>query len=61
MSGNTAALTLTPMLCSRMLKQQRNDSPLFKKIYGPIERVLDKIDDGFTLAAFSLWSLRGTE
>ena len=46
--STTAALSLTPMLCSRMLKQERKDSPLFKKFYGPIEHVLDKIDDGFT-------------
>ena len=46
--STTAALSLTPMLCSRMLKQERKDSPLFKKIYGPIENILDKIDDGFT-------------
>ncbi|MBO4871279.1 MAG: efflux RND transporter permease subunit [Muribaculaceae bacterium] len=46
--STTAALSLTPMLCSRMLKQERNDSNLFKKIYKPIENILDKIDDGFT-------------
>lgn len=46
--STTAALSLTPMLCSRMLKGERQDSPMFKKIYGPIERVLDKLDDGFT-------------
>ena len=46
--STTAALSLTPMLCSRMLKQQRQDSPLFHKIYGPVEHVLDKLDDGFT-------------
>ena len=41
------ALSLTPMLCSRMLHQDRGDSPLFKKIYGPIEHALDKLDDGY--------------
>ncbi len=46
--STTAALSLTPMLCSRMLKQDRHDSPLFKKIYGPIELFLDKLDDWFT-------------
>ena len=46
--STTAALSLTPMLCSRMLKQHRQDSPLFHKIYGPVEHVLDKLDDGFT-------------
>ena len=46
--STTAALSLTPMLCSRMLKKHRQDSPLFHKIYGPVEHVLDKLDDGFT-------------
>lgn len=46
--STTAALSLTPMLCSRMLKLHRQDSPLFHKIYGPIENFLDKLDDGFT-------------
>ena len=46
--STTAALSLTPMLCSRMLKQHRQDSPLFHKIYGPIEHFLDKLDDWFT-------------
>ncbi len=45
--STTAALSLTPMLCSRMLKQHRQDSPLFHKIYGPIEHFLDKLDDWF--------------
>ncbi len=45
--STTAALSLTPMLCSRMLKQHRQDSPLFHKIYGPIENFLDKLDDWF--------------
>ena len=45
--STTAALSLTPMLCSRMLKQHREDSPLFHKIYGPIERFLDSLDNGF--------------
>ena len=45
--STTAALSLTPMLCSRMLKQHRQYSPLFHKIYGPIEHFLDKLDDWF--------------
>lgn len=44
--STTAALSLTPMLCSRMLRLQTkaNQSAFFLKIYGPIERVLDKLD-----------------
>ncbi len=45
--STTAALSLTPMLCSRMLRLQTkaDQSAFFLKIYTPIERVLDKIDD----------------
>ena len=45
--STTAALSLTPMLCSRMLRLQRTQSKLFTKFYGPIEKVLDKLDDGY--------------
>lgn len=43
--STTAALSLTPMLCSRMLRLNSKKSDSFKRFYGPIERVLDKIDD----------------
>ena len=43
--STTAALSLTPMLCSRMLRLQRTQGPLFKKFYGPIEKVLDGLDN----------------
>ncbi|MBR1727575.1 MAG: efflux RND transporter permease subunit, partial [Muribaculaceae bacterium] len=43
--STTAALSLTPMLCSRMLRLNSKKSDAFKRFYGPIERVLDKIDD----------------
>jgi HAE1 family hydrophobic/amphiphilic exporter-1 len=39
------ALMLTPMLCSRMLRLNVTDTTIFKKVYGPILKVLDKIDD----------------
>jgi HAE1 family hydrophobic/amphiphilic exporter-1 len=45
--STTAALSLTPMLCSRMLRLQRTQNKFFTKFYGPIEKVLDKLDDGF--------------
>lgn len=45
--STTAALSLTPMLCSRMLRLQRTQSKFFTKFYGPIEKVLDKLDDGY--------------
>ena len=43
----TTALTLTPMLCSRMLRLDGKDGSTFKKLYAPIERILDKIDNGY--------------
>ena len=46
--STASALSLTPMLCSRMLRLRSGKSTLFKKIYGPIERVLDAIDNGFS-------------
>ncbi len=45
--STTAALSLTPMLCSQMLRLQRTQSKFFTKFYTPIEKVLDKLDDGY--------------
>ena len=45
--STTAALSLTPMLCSRMLRLKRTENKYFTKFYGPIEKFLDKLDDGF--------------
>ncbi|MBR2083884.1 MAG: efflux RND transporter permease subunit [Muribaculaceae bacterium] len=39
------ALMLTPMLCSRMLRLNVGDTKIFQKVYGPILKVLNKIDD----------------
>ncbi len=39
------ALMLTPMLCSRLLRLNVTDTKIFQKVYGPILKVLDKIDD----------------
>lgn len=39
------ALMLTPMLCSRLLRLNVTDTTIFKKIYTPILKVLDKIDN----------------
>lgn len=46
--STASALSLTPMLCSRMLRMHSKDSKTFKKLYGPIERFLDAIDNGFS-------------
>lgn len=45
--STASALSLTPMLCSRMLRLRNNDNTLFKKLYAPIERMLDAIDNGY--------------
>lgn len=45
--STAAALSLTPMLCSLLLRLQPVKGKIFTKFYGPIERFLDKLDDGF--------------
>ena len=45
--STAAALSLTPMLCSQLLRLQPVKGKLFTKFYGPIERFLDKLDGGF--------------
>ncbi len=42
--STVSALSFTPMLCSQMLRLQKKQSQAFKKIYGPVQRWLDKID-----------------
>lgn len=42
-----SALSFTPMMCSRFLKLQKKQSSTFKKIYGPIQSRLDKLDDWY--------------
>ena len=41
------ALTLIPMLCSRMLKLQKKQSKFFKVVYTPIGKGLDKLDNWY--------------
>ena len=43
--STTSALSFTPMLCSQMLRLQKKQSKTFKKIYGPVQRMLNKLDD----------------
>ncbi|GHU90173.1 hypothetical protein FACS1894155_08180 [Bacteroidia bacterium] len=38
------ALSLTPMLCSQMLRQTNTQGKLFDKLYAPIQKGLDKLD-----------------
>lgn len=42
-----SALTLTPMLCSQMLMLKKKQSTLFKKLYGPIGRFLNNLDNWY--------------
>jgi HAE1 family hydrophobic/amphiphilic exporter-1 len=40
-----ASLTLTPMMCAKMLKLQKKQSKAFKIFYTPIQKGLDAIDN----------------
>ncbi len=50
------ALSLTPMLASKMLTKDPMRGKLFKMLYGPIERTLDALDRGY--ASMLTWALR---
>ena len=41
------ALSLTPMLCSRLLRLNPKKGKWFQRIYAPFEKLLDKLDDGY--------------
>lgn len=45
--STTSALSFTPMLCSQMLRLQKKQSGLFKKLYFPVSRALDRLDDWY--------------
>ena len=45
--STVAALSLIPMLCSNMLKLQKKQSKLFKVMYAPIAKGLDKLDNWY--------------
>ncbi len=45
--STTCALTLTPMLCSKWLRAGKSESALYRRLYGPIERLLDRFDNGY--------------
>ncbi|MCQ2164514.1 MAG: efflux RND transporter permease subunit [Bacteroidales bacterium] len=47
--STTAALTLVPMLCSRMLKAGPKTGKLHMAIFGPINRFLDWISRGYAV------------
>ncbi|MCL2290531.1 MAG: efflux RND transporter permease subunit [Bacteroidetes bacterium] len=45
--STVVALTLTPMMAAYMLKREDKHGKWYKKLYGPIERALDKLDLGY--------------
>ncbi len=45
--STVSALTFTPMLCSQMLKLKKKQSTLFKKIYSPITKGLNGLDNWY--------------
>ena len=45
--STTSALSFTPMLCALMLRLQKKQSKMFRALYGPVQRWLDKLDDWY--------------
>ncbi len=45
--STTCALTLTPMLCSQWLRLNNKHGKLYNTLYVPIERALDRFDNGY--------------
>ena len=54
--STVSALTLTPMLCSQLLRLQRKQSKMFRIFFGPIERTLDGLDNWY--ACMLNWAVR---
>lgn len=45
--STTCALTLTPMLCSQWLRKNNSHSRMYTIFFTPIEKALDKFDNGY--------------
>ena len=59
--STACALSLTPMLCSLWLKRNPKHSKFYEKFYMPIERALDRFDNGYArLLAFVVGHKTGT-
>ena len=54
--STVAALSFTPMMCSRLLRLQKKQGKLFTKVYTPIEKALDALDSGY--ARLLNWAVR---
>lgn len=51
-----ASLSLTPVMCAKMLGRQNRDSKLYRTFFGPIEKALNALDHGY--AKLLNWSVR---
>ncbi len=51
-----ASLSLTPVMCAKMLGRQNKDSKLYRTFFGPIEKALNALDHGY--AKLLNWSVR---
>ena len=54
--STVGALSLTPMLCSQLLKQKPKKGKLYLMLFTPVEEGLDALDRGY--ARFLNWSVR---
>ena len=54
--STVSALSLTPMLCSQLLRLQKRQSKAFKVFYRPIEKSLDGLDSSY--ARMLNWAVR---
>ena len=54
--STVGALSLTPMLCSQLLRLRPEKGKLYKLIFTPIEHALDRLDHGY--ARFLNWAVR---
>ena len=54
--STTAALTLVPMLCSQLLKNENKSGKVYHFFFDPINKVLDGISRGY--ARFIAWCMR---
>ncbi|MBD5371562.1 MAG: efflux RND transporter permease subunit [Bacteroides sp.] len=57
--STTCALSLTPMLCSQWLRLNNKHSKMYTVFFTPIERALDKFDDGYASLLRKVVSHRG--
>ncbi len=46
--STTAALTLVPMMCSKMLKSGRKSGKFYEVVFGPINKGLDALSHGYS-------------